>query len=57
VVGNSDLASQVVAFLFSLMDLAAACNNLVFVYTLASASDSFGEETTEIREALQTSAR
>ncbi len=35
-VGNSDLAEQVVAFLFSLMDLAAACNNLVFVYTLAS---------------------
>lgn len=57
IVGNSDLASQVVAFLFSVMDLAAACNNLVFVYTLASTSDSFGEETTEIREAMQTSAR
>ncbi|WAL61207.1 ATP-binding protein [Thermocoleostomius sinensis] len=56
-VGNSDLAAQVVAFLFSLMDLAAACNNLVFVYALASSSDSFGEETIEIREAIQASAR
>ena len=57
IVGNSDLAQQVVAFLFSLMDLAAASQNLVFVYTLASSSDSFGEETTDIREAIQTSAR
>ncbi|NJO66191.1 MAG: ATP-binding protein [Leptolyngbyaceae cyanobacterium RM1_405_57] len=56
-VGNSDLAAQVVAFLFSLMDLAAACNNLVFVYALASSSDSFGAETIEIREAIQASAR
>ncbi len=56
-VGNSNLAEQVVAFLFSLMDLAAACNNLVFVYTLADSSDSFGEETTEIREAISASAR
>ena len=56
-VGNSNLAEQVVAFLFSLMDLAAACHNLVFVYTLASSSDSFGEETTEIREAILASAR
>jgi len=57
IVGNSDLAGQVVAFLFSLMDLAAACNNLVFVYTLASSSDSFGEETTEIREAISATSR
>ncbi|MEX0272044.1 ATP-binding protein [Leptolyngbyaceae cyanobacterium UHCC 1019] len=56
-VGNSDLAEQVVAFLFSLMDLAASSNNLVFVYTLASSTDTFGEETTEIREAMQSSAR
>jgi hypothetical protein len=56
-IGNSDLAAQVVAFLFSLMDVAASCNNLVFVYALASSSDSFGEETTEIREAIQTAAR
>jgi predicted AAA+ superfamily ATPase len=45
-VGKSDLAQQVVAFLFSLMDLAASNNNLVFVYTLADSGDSFGEETT-----------
>lgn len=56
-VGNSDLAEQVVAFLFSLMDLAAACRNLVFVYTLADSSQTFGEETTDIREAIQASAR
>ncbi len=57
VVGNSDLAKQVVAFLFSLMDLAAATSNLVFVYSLASASDTFGEETTELHEIIQASAR
>jgi predicted AAA+ superfamily ATPase len=56
-VGNSDLAGQVVAFLFSLMDLAASSNNLVFVYTLAASTDTFGEETAEIREAMQSSAR
>lgn len=56
-VGNSTLAKQVVAFLFSLMDLAAACNHLVFVYTLASETDAFGEETTELQELIQTSAR
>lgn len=57
VVGNSNLAGQVVAFLFALMDLAASCNNLVFVYTLASSTDSFGEETTEIRETISATAR
>ena len=57
VVINSDLAEQVVAFLFSLMDLAAASNNLVFVYTLASSTDSFGAETTEIRETISATAR
>ncbi|MGB3653964.1 MAG: DUF499 domain-containing protein [Rivularia sp. (in: cyanobacteria)] len=56
-VGKSDLAQQVVAFLFSLMDLAASNNNLVFVYTLADSGDSFGEETTEIKEAISASAR
>lgn len=56
-VGKSNLAEQVVAFLFSLMDLAAASNNLVFVYTLASAADTFGEETTELHEVIQASAR
>lgn len=56
-VGSSNLAEQVVAFLFSLMDLAAACNNLVFVYSLASESDTFGEDTRELRELIQASAR
>jgi len=56
-VGNSDLAAQVVAFLFALMDSAATCSNIVFVYTLASTADTFGAETNDLREALQTSAR
>jgi len=56
-VANSTLSKQVVAFLFSLMDLAAACNHLVFVYTLASAADTFGEETADLREMIQASAR
>ena len=56
-VGNSDLAEQVVAFLFALMDSTASHNNIVFVYTLASISDTFGTQTNELKEALQTSAR
>ena len=56
-VGNNDLAQQVVAFLFSLMDLAGACDNLVFVYSLASASDTFAEQTAEFQELIRTSAR
>jgi hypothetical protein len=56
-IGRSDLAGQVVAFLFSLMDLAGACNNLVFVYSLASAADTFAEETTELQEVIRASAR
>ena len=56
-VGNSDLAGQVVAFLFALMDLAGSCQNLVFVYSLASASDSFADDTTELQEAIKASAR
>lgn len=56
-IGTSNLAKQVVAFLFSLFDLAAACNNLVFVYSLASTSDTFAEETIELRELIRASAR
>jgi predicted AAA+ superfamily ATPase len=56
-INRSDLAQQVVAFLFSLMDLAGACNNLVFVYSLASAADTFAEETTELQELIRASAR
>ncbi|MBF2090291.1 MAG: ATP-binding protein [Synechococcales cyanobacterium K44_A2020_017] len=57
-VGQSTLAEQVVAFLFSLMDQAASCNNLVFVYSLASESDTFAKETAEIQqELMRASAR
>jgi hypothetical protein len=56
-VGNSDLSKQVVAFLFSLMDLAAACDYLVLVYSLASAADTFAEETADLNELIQASAR
>jgi|GEM_PF-347669 len=57
IVGNSDLAKQIVAFLFALMDLAGSCNNLVFVYSLASSSDSFADETVELQETIRASAR
>ncbi|NEP60494.1 MAG: ATP-binding protein [Symploca sp. SIO2G7] len=57
VIGQSTLAKQVVAFLFSLMDLAASVNNLILVYSLASASDTFSEETTELNEVIRASAR
>lgn len=39
------------------MDLAGACNNLVFVYSLASASDTFAPETAELQEVIRASAR
>ena len=51
-VGQSTLAEQVVAFLFSLMDQAASCNNLVLVYSLASESDTFAKETAEVQQEL-----
>ncbi|MFM7614113.1 MAG: DUF499 domain-containing protein, partial [Synechococcales cyanobacterium] len=57
VVGNSDLSKQIVSFLFALMDVAASCNHIVFVYTLASSTDAFKDETEEIREAVSISAR
>jgi hypothetical protein len=57
IVGNSDLARQIVAFLFGLMDLAGSCQNLVFVYSLASSSDSFADETAELQETIRASSR
>jgi hypothetical protein len=51
-IGQSTVAEQVVAFLFSLMDQAASCNNLVFVYSLASESDTFAKETAELQQEL-----
>lgn len=56
-VEDSNLAKQVVNFLFSLMDLASATNNLVLVYSLASSSDTFADETNELKELLSASAR
>ena len=56
-IGDSTLSKQVVAFLFSLMDFAAAANNIVLVYSLASASDTFSDETAELNELIRSSAR
>lgn len=56
-VADSNLSKQVVNFLFSLMDLAAATNNLVLVYSLASSSDTFADDTNELKELLSASAR
>ena len=56
-INQSNLAEQVVAFLFSLMDLAGACSNLVFVYSLASASDTFANDTAQLQELIRASAR
>lgn len=38
------------------MDLAATSNHLVFIYTLASATNAFGEKMTELQELIQTCA-
>ena len=54
---ESTLSKQVVAFLFSLMGLAASIDNLVFVYSLASVNDTFTDETSELHELIQSSAR
>ncbi|MBV5261741.1 ATP-binding protein [Synechococcus moorigangaii CMS01] len=51
-VGDSNLAKQVVAFLFSLMDCAASCQNLVLVYSLASSTDTFADETEQLKRDL-----
>ncbi|NET10937.1 MAG: ATP-binding protein, partial [Symploca sp. SIO2B6] len=57
-VEGSTLAEQVVAFLFSLMDQAGSCSNLVFVYSLASEADTFAKETAELQqELIRASAR
>ena len=58
---RSDLAEQTVAFLMTLIELAAARPNIVFVLTLAASSDAFGDETVslqqELDEARKVSAR
>jgi predicted AAA+ superfamily ATPase len=58
VVAQSTLAEQVVRFFFSLMDLAASCDCVVFVYSLASEADTFAKETAELQqELMRASAR
>ncbi|MYA10290.1 MAG: DUF499 domain-containing protein [Gemmatimonadetes bacterium] len=49
---QSDLAEQTVAFLMTLIELAAGRRNIVFVLTLADASDAFGSETVMLQEEL-----
>ena len=55
-IGDSNLAKQIVAFLFSLMDCAASCNNLVFVYSLASSADTFADETADLQRELRSAS-
>lgn len=54
---QSDLASQTVAFLMSLMEYVASQERVVLVITLAGQDDAFGSETAALREALRISAR
>jgi Protein of unknown function (DUF499) len=56
-IAQSNLADQVVGFLFSLMDLAASSSHVVLVYTLAASSDAFADETASLRELVRASAR
>lgn len=55
--GQSNLSEQTVAFLMSLMEYAASRKNVVLVLTMAGPEDAFAQETTDLREALQVSAR
>ena len=58
---QSDLAEQTVAFLMTLIELAAGRDNIAFVLTLADFADAFGDETAslqrELQEARKVSAR
>ncbi|MCB9118705.1 MAG: ATP-binding protein [Caldilinea sp.] len=54
---QSDLASQTVAFLMSLMEYAASQTRVVLVLTLAGQDDAFSAETATLRETLRVSAR
>lgn len=53
--GKSDLAEQTVAFLMSLFEFAATRDNVVVVFTLASATDAFGNESEELRQQIEQS--
>ena len=58
---QSDLAEQTVAFLMTLIELAASRDNISLVLTLADSKDAFGDETEmlieELDEARKVSAR
>jgi len=58
---KSDLAEQTVAFLMTLIELAASRDNISLVLTLADSKDAFGDETemliTDLDEAHKVSAR
>jgi hypothetical protein len=51
--GKSDLAEQTVAFLMSLFEFAASRENVVVVFTLASATDAFGNESEELKQQIE----
>ncbi len=51
-VGSSTLAGQTIAFLMSLLGLAASRERTVVVFTLATEQDAFAKETDQVREAL-----
>jgi hypothetical protein len=53
--GKSDLAEQTVAFLMSLFEFAASRDNVVVVFTLASASDAFENESEELKQQIERS--
>lgn len=59
-VGQRTLADQTTAFLAALLELAASRERLVVVYTLASSSDAFADDTAAVRavtESRRVSAR
>lgn len=51
-VGETTLSHQTVPFLMSLFDYASSKQKVVVVFTMAHASDAFGEETEEIESTL-----
>ena len=50
---QSDLAEQTVAFLMTLIELAAGRKNIAFVLTLADSADAFADETASLQKELQ----
>ena len=50
---RTDLAEQTVAFLMTLIELAASRPNIAFVLTLADSSDAFGTETVQLQAELE----